>query len=569
MRDIKKNNVKPDKLLIAIFLVGLFVQLAPVWGFGLQYKEGVFLCCGNRQDYIFHVALTQSITNSFPPSEPGMAGVFVKNYHYWSNMVIAEIVRVFNLPAFQVQFQFVTILISILYGLVVIVFAQLLRISKVFTRWLLFFSFLGGDAIYLLLIILGKGVTDFQKVSSLEDGSSFLLNPPRAFSIVIAFAGLSLIYLWLKNRRVVVGLLSVVLLAATIGFKIYTGIFAGLGYLGLSLYFLAKRDLKNLLVSLSFFPIAYVVYKSNNVEAGGLFFAPFYLAKDFIIQPSFGLERLELARQIFLAHNNYIRVLQYEITFSIIFILAILGTKSLAFLQSIGSILRIGGGFLIFLLAGIIGSLFLGMFFLQTSGGANSFNFVVTFWIFMSVFAALALDFWQKKLKSVGVLIGVVVVLLTLPRVTLNTFSTIKEYLKFEYLMVSNEETEAFLFIKSNTPKDSLFLVDPEYRFEVNTPQVSAFVERPMFLSGQQILESHSIDTKERELVRRNILKSYSSYDVAKDLYLNNISYVLFKGEAFFNATESADFTRKIFGNDLINIYEVDNNKVRHIVEQQ
>src|SRR3990167_4438146 len=72
----KSKKFKVDYILIALILFGLVVQLAPVWGFALKFDKGLFLCCGNREDIMFHYALSSSIIRNFPPYEPGMTGVF-------------------------------------------------------------------------------------------------------------------------------------------------------------------------------------------------------------------------------------------------------------------------------------------------------------------------------------------------------------------------------------------------------------------------------------------------------------------------------------------------------------
>src|SRR5581483_9104479 len=125
-----------------------------------------------------------------------MSDVLVHNYHYWSNIVVAEMVRIFHLPALFVQFQFSTVLISVLLGCNAVVFGQILGISKKFVRWLVFLFYFGSDLVFYILLILGRNITQITKISSLEDGSIFLINPPRAFSHVIALAGLALITLW-------------------------------------------------------------------------------------------------------------------------------------------------------------------------------------------------------------------------------------------------------------------------------------------------------------------------------------------------------------------------------------
>lgn len=383
-----------DFIAATIIVVGVFVQMVPVGGFGLQFDKGIFLCCANKSDLLFHLGLTRSIVNNMPPYEPGMYGVLVQNYHYWSNLVVAELTRVFALPVLHTQFQFIPLFVSVFLGLSAFVFGQIASISRLFTKWLLFFLYLGGDGILYLLLLLGKDPSKLASVSSLEDGSSFLINPPRAFSIVIAFAAFSFLLLWQKERKDRMAMLSAVLTGTLIGFKVYTGIFGLIGLTTILVYLLFNKKLKEASIMLFAYFLSAVIYFSTNAGSGGLIWVPFHLPINFIVQSSFGLINLELARQVYIDHHNYFRAFLQELFFTFVFLLSTMGTKAIGFLQSRHSFLRLDTLFTVFLWSGMLVSLFLGIFFIQQSGGSNTFNFIVSFWIFLSIPTALSLNYW-------------------------------------------------------------------------------------------------------------------------------------------------------------------------------
>lgn len=551
-----------DLLIVLIIFSGMLIQLIPVIGFGLEFGKGTYLCCANNDDFLYHTALTNSITKSFPPMEPGISGETVKNYHYWSNLVVAELSRVFNLQVFFTQFQFINLFLSLFLGLTVLTFASLLKISKSFTRWLVFLIYFGGDGIFFILLVLGRNFSSLRNVLPLEDGSTFLYNPPRAFSIVLAFAALSLFIVWIKQKNKLAGILSMILFASTVGFKVYTNLFFMIGLPFLIIYFLYKKQFRNIPVVALFFPLTAIVYLSNNASAGGLFWAPFHLANDFIVQPTFNLSKLELARQVYMSHNNYLRVFQYELIFLLISMIAIFGTKIVALFQSFKSLSRLGDELLILVSAGIIGSYFIGSFFLQQSGGANTFNFVVSSWIFLSIPAALALDFWQKRLRRFIMTIIILFILLTSVRVADNTYFNILQFSKFGYLFVGNDFKEAFNFIKNRTDSNSLMIVDPNFGYDRYSPFVEAFTKRQMFVSGEKILESHNVDIRKRQKVRDIIFKSISEDLIAKELIENKIDYILlWEGDALYSGKNS--FTRTVFQNEKIRILKVDTGSIK------
>src|SRR3989344_5058502 len=179
-----------DWVVVVLIILGVGIQLSSVWFNGVYLKEGLFFCCSNLFDSILHTALTNQVAKNFPPYEPGMYGEIVRNYHYWGNLIIGELIRVFHLPLISTQNQYAMLLISVFLGLSAIVLGQISGLGRNFYRWLVFFLYMGGDLIFLLVSFMRKEV-NFQ-MSSIEDGAKFLVNPPRAISIVILFVGFSL-----------------------------------------------------------------------------------------------------------------------------------------------------------------------------------------------------------------------------------------------------------------------------------------------------------------------------------------------------------------------------------------
>lgn len=565
---IKSKMIKMDLIIVVLIILGVIVQLAPVWGFGLKFDKGLFLCCGNREDLIFHYALSSSIMKSFPPQEPGMTGVLVQNYHYFSNLVSAELARVFRLPLLYTQFQYVLFFISLMYGLSGIILGSIFKLSKVFTRWLVFLLYFGGDAIYIFLLVLGRDLTLFKTVSSLEDASTFLINPPRAFSIVLLFGTIALIHVWIRNKNYFAGILAIFISASLVGFKVYTAIFAALGIFGLIIYFLWNRQYRNIIISMVFLPIAAIIYLPINSQAGGLFWAPFNISGNFIVQPAFGLIRWELARQIYREHNNFLRVLQFDLGFLIIFLLAISGTKIIGLFQSIKSYMRLSLPVLVYLLFGTLGSLFLGTFFLQKSGGANTFNFIVSYWIVLSIPAALSLEYWQRRFKGlIKILFIVTIIILTIPRVALNTYSNLSEYSKLGFFFLDNNELEGYKYLRSVLTDKDIVVVDPKNDFDNDSPYVSGFIGASTYLSGIQILESHGIKTDDRSMIRKTIFTTSDEKDLAANLLGNKINYLILWERSSLPATGSAYFLEKVFSNKKMTILKTDETRIKEYIK--
>jgi len=159
-----KRKISFDWYLVSIILFGAILQLTSVWLTGVKTPEGLYFCCGNVADSILNISVTHQLVNHYPPFEPGFYGRYIANYHYWSSLVMGELIRVFSLPLVSVNYQYMTVFISLFLGLSAVVFGQILGIGKVFSRWLVFFVYFGADLVWFLVAIMG-GVVNFLQCS--------------------------------------------------------------------------------------------------------------------------------------------------------------------------------------------------------------------------------------------------------------------------------------------------------------------------------------------------------------------------------------------------------------------
>lgn len=543
-----------DWLVTSLIVSGVGVQLSAVWFNGVYVKEGLFFCCGNLFDSILHTALVNQVVKNFPPFEPGMYGEIVRNYHYWGNLIIGELVRVFHLPLISAQNQYSMLLISGLLGLSGIVFGQINGLGKSFYRWLVFFLYFGGDLIFLLVSFVRKEV-NFQ-MSSLEDGAKFLVNPPRAISIVIFFVGLNLFSIWLRKKNFSLGLLAIFVLVSTIGFKVYTGFFVLTGLFGLLIFFVIKRNFKFIYLFLVAVFLSAVIYLPVNKGAGGLYFTGLSLFENFIVQPWMMLDRLELARRVYLEHRSWLRVVQYEIIFAFIFIATVFGTKLLGLLQSKKSLSLLPVELHVFLISGMTVSAVLGSFFQQYTGGANTFNFLVSIFIIGSIYTALACSYWVNKAhRNVKIFIIVLIVILTAPRVLQESFVNFRNIQAKKGFIIDNFELNGIRYLKEKTEEDALVMVDYNvFKVDAEGPYISFLADRSMFLSGLgNELTAHGIDFSARKKVVDAIMASHNPKKMRENLLKNKINYIFLSVDSRF-ATESAQFSSVVFENGRVRI---------------
>ncbi len=183
---------KIDTIALILVIIGALAQLSTIWFTGYVNRGNATYCCGDSNDNFFYGAISKEVVHALPPEQPGMTGFEFKNYHYWSNIIIAETARIFHIPAFQLQYQYSTVVLSIILGLLLLALCNEVRASKTFSKWVLFFFYFGSDAVY-WLVLLRKTVPMFT-MSSLEDGIGFLANYPRALAVITSIAALTFLF---------------------------------------------------------------------------------------------------------------------------------------------------------------------------------------------------------------------------------------------------------------------------------------------------------------------------------------------------------------------------------------
>lgn len=544
----KLRKIKIDKLTIVILLVGVIVQVAHLWYSGAYSPEkGMYFCCGAVADNIYQLELSYQVVRHFPIFEPALYGIVLKNYHYWGNIVVGEMARVFGLNLLHLQFQYFSIFLSFFYGLLALVIAELMNMTKSFKRWLLFFMFFGGDFIYVLQYAVSRKV-DFI-IGPLENGSSLLWNTPRAFGFVTLFAAIALLLIWIREKKLITLLLMALLVVTTVGFKIYVGIFAIPAFFILGGYFLLRKKLYFLLPCAFIIILFSVLYFPINQGAGGFFFSGFWRFDDFSTNRTLGLSRLELERRIYLTHKSWLRVLQYELIFVFLYFFVMFGTKIIAFYQSKKSLNFFPIELNIFLLSGSATSLILGSFFLQKTGTGNEFNFIVNVYLALSFYAALACSYWFSKMKSnKALLVSLLIVILTLPRVTFEEVHNIEKLTHTDPYILTNSQLEGMNYMRKRTAQSAIVLV-------YYSPYFSSIGEREIISLNNGVQDSHGVILTRGNMVRI-VVKSKKSEEIYKALLANHVDYIYSTPEFTLQKEVQTPFLKTVFLNSSVKILQ-------------
>jgi hypothetical protein len=550
----KKNPPTPiDALSLGIIIIGTLIQATIIWRGMVPAGMSYTSCCGDGNDNVWYAAVARSLTASVPADTPGLAGVPLHNYHFWSNLVVADMVRIFHLSQMPFQFPFSGIVLSFLLGMTVWIFSTVVSSNVQFRRWLLFFTYFGADALYLISLVVFHRLA--LPASSLEDGARFLSNLPRSYAVVIAFAWFTLWFRWRDRLRIPRIILLASIASAIIGFKVYVALFILCGLVAdAGISFVRRRPVPYALLFLTGI-LSSLVYLPVNSGAGGLYFTGFWRFEDFIVQPGFGLSQYELARRIFAADHKWAKAIVFDIFFGAIYVITTFGTKCLGLFQSGGSKRLLPAPVHYFFLPSLLVSFVLGLFFQQTTGGSNSFNFLVNVFVFGGLYTAAvcAASVSGTRNRAVRWLLTMSIIALTLPR-TFGVLDQTRTLNRNPWSIADQSAASVYAWAKAHTPNGARFGIIPYTQVGESVPLL---LSRPVYLSAPSFLSQFGIDTKGREVVMDTIATSTDSAAVREALALSGIEYLMISTASYSAMKALLPFTTPLYQTDLFTVTAV------------
>lgn len=568
-----------DKIIMGIASLGILAQLLALISSGFRYSEGIIYHRLNSVDGLLHLAFAEFTKHNFPPVQPGAVGLFITNYHYWSDLYLSEFSRIFFLSTNHLYFQFLPIIISISLVIATIQLVRQLGGSVTVQRWALFFHFFAGNAAYIFSKII-NGSWGWH-LPAIDHGILQYFNMPQAYARLIFIIGIVFFLKYVRSNNIKHGLIMAVFFATLFGFKIYWGIFAVLGLsiylmlegLKLGLQILKTRNIQNissfatLVISYVVFGVlALIIFLPVNKEAGGLFLAPFFWPKLLLGADNLDFNEWWLRLQVYeAARNTRALVVWYGIA-TAIFLMAMYGTRLLGLIPPV-TWLKDKRKKPFFIFAWPTAFIFtaLGMNVLQSSGGANVFNFfILSLWV-SGIILSFHLAWLKNKVPHVIYAAAVVtIIVFSVPRPLQDLYlfglSTTSHA---EGFVISPAEEEALLFVKHNTDQSAIIQTLPDLRQDnFETPYVSLFTNRQSYMAGANILLSHNQPVEDRIELVEKIARSSTEQELLALLKIADIDLLYLKNKDIYeynwgsSATQSSTL-KTIFENEEITVINV------------
>lgn len=579
------NACKPNNLsLVILLLIGSLVQVLQMIGSGLTDNEGMHFYRVHGQDGIFHLGLISSIVRQFPPVEPGSVQTAVVNYHYWSDLILAEQARIFNFPIHHLFFQFTPILISVLTGitLLVLLFTLASKQTRSYRRLLmhfgLFFLYFGADIAYIFMQWLHQSWGFY--TSAIDNGATQFLNMPHAMAKLVFLVLFLLLLIWRKTRDWKLGLLIGIVGGVLFGLKVYFGLLFATGFLFvwvldafaltrtlLSQHKNIKVRLKDTFVLQSFLigclmlAVTLIVYLPPNRGSGGLGYYPLEWPKLFMAEENLDWREWRYKRAIVEYYKNTPKIIAYDGIAIVVTLLCIHGTRLLGFNggRKIRNLLggRILYGFIWF--PSVIFT-FLGLYTLQKSGSFNVFNFFASSLTLLSITAAIVLANWWSTKSYFLKGITIVIIVATMPRIVFETYKILSSYQeRTDVTLISREEIAALSFINRNAKSDAIIQSHFANTLDMNTPYTSYLANRFNYIAGQKVLDTHAQETRSRYLEVQQLFGSHNPADYREAFARWNLSYLYLRTQDALPFDPSLANLTLVYQNTEAKVYQFKN----------
>jgi hypothetical protein len=541
------REIFSDRILVLIIILGVPVAISTVFTSGLPGKDGTGFFGINPIDGSYHIALIKSLIRAIPPEEPGMANALVQNYHYWSDLVLSEIIRIYKLPVINLFYHYFPVFLAIFYALAGYQLGITLTKNRNVARLISFFLIFSGNLGYLVMLLLTGRLTF--TVASLDNATLLFTNPPRILAQAMFLAGVVAVSIWLKTKKLGWGIVVSILLGVCVGIKIYVGIFASLGLAVLFFIFLYKKEFKMLIPIVVAAILNLLIFYPVNKSAGGLFWSPLSWPQHFFAQGTASELMWHLQMDEFEVHNNSLRIFLLSVQMTVTFLIITFGTRILGFVGLIYASKKMDKYLFLFLALPFILFIFIGLFFLQESGVFEGFNFIAVAAFVSVVFASILLSEiinFSKKTKSIFikyVFLGFVVltVMATVPRTLHDSLNYVRLYRLKSGQMLSWKQIGMFEEIGRRVPRSNLVVTDVGDQLGNYSPYVAAFSGSRMFFSGEGVLKAHGLDVSEKSAQVKKLFDATEASSFSESASGLGVNYLYLKkpvGEFF----EQVDF---------------------------
>lgn len=534
-------------IILFIILLGVISQNLALFRGGLQASSGYLFPF--MHDAMWNIALSAEVFHHFPPENPAMSGVLLKNNHYFYPFFLAVVRYILGINVFDLYYRLGPILVSALFGL------GLYTVSGIFTKNIffrglcVFLGYFSGNFSFFLPFFLGGGV-DWKGNSFFADQPFDQINNPYSvmgFTIMLfSIYSVSKIFQE-KKHSWGYSLSGGLLMGALYGFKSFGGVAI---IISLILTFLIQFIIfkeKSLLI---------VIFISSIVFGSVFFFTTDPRSASLIWVPGWILTQLVTDKdKVYLPHladkeiyyqsiGNHLGILKIKFIEFCIYFFGNLGTRIMGvfYLVYIFFCKRPPGQKYIIQFVGIVIliSFSIPLFFNLRNSTFNIIQFTPYSLVLLAVLSGVALErvylyFLGINKKNAAILLILVFLILSLPV----NIKNIADKMNPPKDIVTHKEMEALTFLKYRAMPEDIVLIDPR-QFENDAVYIPAISEHRVFLSSS----GYAVQTGLLPQKRASEINEFFNTGSSDFLKINKISYIYLLKTGIYN--QAAGMLKKL-----------------------
>lgn len=570
-----------NRTLLIILLLGILVEGFITFPSGYLYKDGLLFWSSQGFDGLWYISLIESVSKGIPPLTPVFSGTYLQNYHYLVDILMGGYYRIYSFfSPIDLYFRFFPVFLSFLLGLSIFSFVNRWKNAAI-GYWSLFFTYFVGSFGFIVTYLQSGKIFGGETVFWASQLNTVVANPPHASAMILLCSFLLSFLIFTETKKRYWFFVCILVGSIVAGFKVSGGAILLAG-LGVASFFQIIREKKFGGMLMFFILLATNFITLRLISPGAvslLIFEPWWFIRTMVVV-KLGLIDWELRRQTYLwvgRFTSYLRVIQLEGTALLIFIVGNLGVRILSFPVIIGNFLHFKKRIFknpmdTFLIAsGFVGFIF-PMLFLQRGVAWVSIQFMQYVLLITGFYGAIFTYSVLKKIKLVALKYVFVAFLLLLSVPTV-----IGNYVEFydnpPNAVISNNEVSALNFLKNNSNPNDIILTPPYNKYAKDeykknplpiyawfgTAYVSAMTNRVTFLNCEEQLQimGYDVDTRLKDVNRFfNGSDSIFNRDFLKT---NNVAYIYVPTPRKYSIQEEDDNLTKVFANDEVSIYKVNN----------
>lgn len=483
------DNIAKNKIsFLLIFLFSLIFS-SILFLSGIVTQNGTIY--QEFTDSVWHLALINRLNISIPPTHPSSFLFELKNYHYFYDLLLANISKNYFIDPSFLYFQIFIPFISLLLGLTGFAFIRKL-VGRVESVIFVFFLYFAGSFAYLIPLFLPNNSWG---ESSFWVSQTFgtLVNPQLTYSFSILFIILILMVNKKIHKSLFINLIIVFLVSSSMGFKSYAFLVFAFLYFVFQIFSLITLKRKSSLMNiflLSIFTLPFYLALSSGTGFP-FFYKPLWFLDTMVESPDrLNLVDWKLREDTYRWLNKPLHVAWIKIKEFLIFFFGNLGVRSL-FIFFLLPLFKINKKLIAsILLTFIVFSIF-PLLFLQNGTVWNSIQFWYYILIFADILVVLSISIIFKKIKNKYFKTAVISILF---------FLSIPAFIKIynEKLFHINKEdlTQIELF---NLKPNSKVLICPSSDFVYQSSILTAYYNTQSYFSHPGQLAILNYDHKEME----------------------------------------------------------------------